>query len=116
LDVARPPVTINTMSDKNTATYTDGEYTAEGLYSGGSKSIIVKVTLDDGTITAVEVTPNTPTIKRSFSLQKSFALAVADIIVGRPIDEIHLDKLAGSSLTTKGFNDALEKIKSEATR
>lgn len=99
----------------NNPKYTDGEYTAEGIY-GGSKSIIVKVMLDDDAIQDVEVTPNTLTIKRSLSLQKKFAEAVPDVVVGKPIDEVHLDKLAGSSLTTKGFNDALEKIKAEAAR
>jgi uncharacterized protein with FMN-binding domain len=94
--------------------YTDGEYTVEGFYDG-SKGIIVKLKLADDTIEQIEVTPNT-TIKMSLSLQKRFAKAVPEVVVGRPIDEIHLDKLAGSSRTTKGFNDALEKIKGEATR
>lgn len=96
-----------------TQKYADGEYTAEGLYSGGKKSIMVKVKLDSGAITQVAVTPNT-TIKVSLGLQKKFALAVPEAVVGKPIDSVRLDKLAGSSLTTKGFNDALEKIKAEA--
>lgn len=95
--------------------YTNGEYTAEGVYSSG-KSIIVKVNLNNDAIQDITVTPNTLTIKRSLGLQKKFAEAVPDVVVGRPIDEIHLDKLAGSSLTTKGFNDALEKIKAQATQ
>ncbi len=94
--------------------YINGEYTAEGLY-GGKKSIIVKLELDNDTIKDVTVTPNTPNIRMSFNLQKKFAAAVPEVVVGKPIDEVHLDKLAGSSLTTKGFNDALDKIKSEAT-
>lgn len=95
--------------------YTDGEYTAEGLYAG-KKSIIVKIDLANDVVTQVEVTPNTPNIKLSFSLQKRFAAAVPEEVVGKPIDEIHLDRLAGSSLTTKGFNEALDKIKSQATK
>lgn len=95
--------------------YTDGEYTAEGLY-GGKKSILVNLELADDKIKHVDVTPNTPNIKRSFALQKRFAEAVPSVVVGRPIDEVILDKLAGSSLTTKGFNDALDKIKSQATQ
>ena len=95
------------------AKYTDGEYTVEGQY--GSKSVIVKLNLDDDKIKDVKVMPNT-TIKMSLGLQKRFAEAVPEVVVGRPIDEIHLDKLAGSSKTTQGFNDALEKIKQEASR
>lgn len=95
--------------------YKDGDYTATGLYAAGKKNIIVKLGLAKDTISSVEVTP-TATIKMSLGLQKKFALAVPDVVVGRPIDTVHLDKLAGSSLTTKGFNDALEKIKAEATQ
>jgi uncharacterized protein with FMN-binding domain len=93
--------------------YANGEYTVEGQYN--NKSIIVKLTLDNDTIQDVEVTPNT-TIKMSLGLQKKFAEAVPEVVVGKPIDSIHLDKLAGSSKTTQGFNDALEQIKSEASR
>lgn len=93
--------------------YTDGEYTVEGQY--GSKSIIVKMELAGDAIKQVEVTPNT-TIKMSLGLQKKFAAAVPEVVVGKPIDEIHLDKLAGSSKTTQGFNDALERIKAAATQ
>jgi hypothetical protein len=94
--------------------YIDGEYTVEGIY-GGSKSIIVKLQLDDDTITQVDVTPNT-TIKMSLGLQKRFAEAVPEVVVGQPIDAVHLDKLTGSSKTTQGFNDALEKIKAKAAK
>lgn len=93
--------------------YKDGEYTVEGEYD--KKSIIVKLALQDDTIDQVEVTPNT-TIRMSLGLQKKFAAAVPEVVVGQPIDAVHLDKLAGSSKTTKGFNDALEKIKSEAAQ
>lgn len=95
------------------AKYDNGEYTVEGQY--GNKSIIVKLNLDDDKIKDVEVTPNT-TIKMSLGLQKRFAEAVPDVVVGKPIDDVHLDKLAGSSKTTQGFNDALEKIRQEALR
>lgn len=95
--------------------YVDGEYEAVGEYSGGKKNIGVKLTLGDGVITDVEVTP-TATIKISLGLQKRFAEAISETVVGHEIDSIHLDKLAGSSLTTKGFNDAIEKIKQEAAK
>lgn len=95
--------------------YANGEYDVVGLYSGGNKSIGVKLQLTGDTIAQVEVTPMA-TNKTSLRLQERFAEAIAETVFGRPIDEVHLDKLAGSSLTTKGFNDALEKIKTEATK
>ncbi|HJP81499.1 MAG TPA: hypothetical protein VJ841_03850 [Candidatus Saccharimonadales bacterium] len=93
--------------------YKDGEYEVEGVY-GGSKSIIVKLELSGDVIKDVAVTPNT-TIRMSLGLQKKFAAAVPDVVVGKSIDDVHLDKLAGSSKTTQGFNDAIEKIKVKAS-
>lgn len=45
-----------------------------------------------------------------------FADAVQAVVVGRDIDEVHVDKLAGSSRTPDGFNAALEQIKAEAAK
>jgi len=99
----------------STIKYTNGTYSAIGMYAKGKNSIDVTVDLDADIITGVEVIPMA-TIKMSLGLQKKFALAIADEVVGKPIDAVHLDRLAGSSLTTQGFNDAVEKIKSQATR
>lgn len=95
--------------------YTDGDYTATGWYGGQPSHIIVDVTLRDDRVVAVEVTP-TATNETSLDLQEQFAAAVADEVVGRPIDEIELDYLAGSSGTTQGFNDALDAIRQDAAR
>jgi uncharacterized protein with FMN-binding domain len=93
--------------------YTDGTYQAIGTYAKGMNSIDVTVGLNDDAIASVVVVPMA-TIKMSLGLQKKFALAISDEVVGRPIEEVHLDRLAGSSLTTQGFNEAIEKIKSQA--
>ena len=93
--------------------YRDGEYTATGWYGGLPSHIVVDVTLRDDVVADVEVTP-TATNETSLDLQERFAEAVADVVVGRPLDEIELDYLAGSSGTTLGFNDALEQIREQA--
>jgi uncharacterized protein with FMN-binding domain len=90
--------------------YKDGTYTETGEYAKGKNSIIIALDLKDDTITTVAVTPMA-TNKTSLGLQKRFAVAIAEEVVGRSINDVHLDKLAGSSLTTQGFNDAIEKIK-----
>ena len=95
-------------------TYTDGEYTATGEYAKGKNSIIVALSLKNDSIAFVAVTPMA-TNKTSLGLQKKFAIAISDEVVGRSINDVHLDRLAGSSLTTQGFNDAIEKIKSQAS-
>ena len=37
-----------------------------------------------------------------------------DVVVGQDIDEISVSRVAGSSLTSGGFNRAIEEIKAEA--
>jgi len=93
--------------------YANGTYEAIGTYANGKNSIDVTLGLNEDIISSVEVIPMA-TIKMSLGLQKKFAIAIADEVVGKPIDEVHLDRLAGSSLTTQGFNEAVEKIKSQA--
>jgi uncharacterized protein with FMN-binding domain len=90
--------------------YADGAYTATGQYGGGPSFITVKATLANGVITAVEVTPHA-TVPRSLELQRRFAAAVPKVVVGRPIDQVNVSKLAGSSNTPDGFNAAIRQIK-----
>ncbi|MDF0544272.1 hypothetical protein PX699_18125 [Sphingobium sp. H39-3-25] len=93
--------------------YADGTYTARGQYGGQPSFIVVTVTLRNGIVTAVQVAPQA-TVPRSLELQRSFAAAVPRIVVGKPIDQIRVGKLAGSSGTPKGFNDAIAKIRQQA--
>ncbi|WP_244655325.1 hypothetical protein [Rhizobium lusitanum] len=93
--------------------YADGVYTATGQYGGQPSFITVTVTLRGGLIVAVQVTPQA-TVPRSLELQRSFAAAVPRVVVGRPIAQVQVGKLAGSSGTPDGFNDAIRKIKLQA--
>lgn len=95
--------------------YTDGTFQADGIYGGGPSSIGVSVTLAADVITAVEVTTHA-TNPTSLDYQQRFAAAAPDAVVGRPIDEVELNRIAGSSSTPDGFNDALDKIKEQAAR
>ncbi|EST23030.1 FMN-binding protein [Streptomyces niveus] len=95
--------------------YADGTYSADGEYGTQDSSIGVTVTLDQGVITQVEVAPHA-TNETSRDFQDRFAQAAPEAVEGRPIDDVQLDRLAGSSGTPDGFNDALAKIKAEASR
>jgi len=95
--------------------YTDGEYSADGEYGSLPSSIGVTVTLVDDVITDLTVAPHA-TDPTSLDLQSRFADAVQAVVVGRDIDEVHVDKLAGSSRTPDGFSAALEQIKAEAAK
>lgn len=93
--------------------FADGVYTATGEYGGQPSHITVKATLKDGVITAVTVTPHAY-VPRSLELQRAFATAVPKVVIGKRIDEVKVGKLAGSSGTPKGFNDAIRQIRAQA--
>jgi uncharacterized protein with FMN-binding domain len=64
-------------------------------------------------VSAVNITvhPSNPNTKK---FQGEFASGIAAQIVGKDIDELNVSKVAGSSLTSGGFNEAVEQIKSQA--
>ncbi len=95
--------------------YKDGTYTATGHYSspGGAETIGVSLTLKDGVITDATVTPEA-TRPMSMRMQGMFTENYKPLVVGKSLDEVSLTKVSGSSLTPKGFNDAVAQIKTEA--
>jgi uncharacterized protein with FMN-binding domain len=97
------------------STYADGTYTAEGSYATPEsvETIVVTVTLEDDVITAVDVTGD-PQKSESEEYQGRFIGGIAEVVVGKSIDEISVSRVAGSSLTSGGFNQAIDAIKSEA--
>lgn len=95
--------------------YKNGTYTAVGAYSspGGGESVSVAITLADDVITAATVTP-TPATPTSSQYQGKFVSGFQALVVGKKLDEVVLSKVSGSSLTPKGWNDAVAKIKTQA--
>ena len=78
------------------------------------ETITVTVTLADDIVTAVEVVGN-PQKAESERYQGEFIGGIADVVVGQDIDSLSVSRVAGSSLTSGGFNQAIDTIKSEAT-
>lgn len=97
--------------------YTDGTYTATGSYQtpGGEESIGVTVTLDSGSVADVQTEPM-PSNATTELYQGKFSSGIKEQIVGTPLDELSVDKVSGSSLTSGGFSDAIEQIKGEAAQ
>lgn len=98
------------------ASYAAGLYAGNGTYTSpnGRENIVVFVTLaDGGVVTDVSVTPgaNNPTVA---FYQGQFAEGIAAEAVGRHVDELNVTRVAGSSLTSGGFREALEQIRAEA--
>ncbi len=93
----------------------DGSYTADGSYKtpAGEETVTVSVTIKDGTVVDVDMKYE-PKAEKSAKFMGLFNGNYKQYVVGQPIDQIHLDKVSGSSLTSRGFNAALEKIMSEA--
>jgi uncharacterized protein with FMN-binding domain len=93
--------------------YVDGEYSARGWYGSLPSHQDVTLTIEDGVVTDVDIT--TPAEdETSLGYQERFALALPDEIVGRPLDEIGVDRLAGASGCSEGFMDALAEIRGTA--
>ena len=93
----------------------DGTYTATGWYGNLPSSITVTLTLKESVITSVQVEPHA-TEPTSLGLQRDFAAAIPAVVVGKRIDEVRVHKLAGSSGTPRGFNDAVRRIKEQACK
>lgn len=130
-DVLPPPVSStsdNIMANESTTstetpaaspavagTYKDGSYDAQGDYQSpvGSESVSVKLTVKDGMVTDVAVTGGAES-GESKMYQSRFISGVKEAVVGKKLDGLKLDRVAGSSLTPKGFNDAVAKIQTQA--
>ncbi len=115
-----PSSTTTTSSPNNTTpstsgtAYKNGSFSANGSYRtpGGTETISVSVTLKDDVITSVSVTGNGR--GDSAEYQSMFKSGVSSLTVGKDIDDVKLSRVSGSSLTSTGFNSALDTIKTEA--
>lgn len=124
-EVTTPPITRNEDTDNSSTDsesvvegeyeYVNGTYEATGEYisPGGRESLDVTLTLEEGIITDIEVVPQAK-LPISAQMQADFVANYKPMVQGRNIDEVRLSKVSGSSLTSGGFNDALDKIKSQA--
>lgn len=102
-------------SDAGASTFQDGDYEAEASYSnpGGESKVKVELTLAGNEISEIEVTPMA-TNGTSKQFQEKFAGGISDEVVGKSLDELNVSKVAGSSLTSTGFNAAIDDIKADA--
>lgn len=102
-------------SGAGNASYADGTYTESADYQApsGTEAVDVTITLADNVITAVEVTGHA-TDPQAKQHQGEFKDGIAAVVVGKNIDDIKVDRVGGSSLTSGGFNKAVELIKADA--
>ncbi|MBT2595831.1 FMN-binding protein [Arthrobacter sp. ISL-72] len=109
------PIAGTGASSSAASGYKDGTYSADGNYvsPNGTETVGVELTLAGGTVSGVNITqhPSNPNTRK---FQGEFASGIAAQIVGKNLDELNVSKVSGSSLTSGGFNEAVEKIKAEA--
>lgn len=104
----------NSAADSS-ATFKDGTYTATGSYQtpGGQESIDLTVTLSGNTITDATVVQNASGGEAA-EYQSKFASGYRSLVVGKKITDVSLTRVAGSSLTPVGFNNAISDIENQA--
>lgn len=104
-----------TGSSSTGGKYADGTYTAEGSYQTpeGPETITVTLSLSGDTVSDVSVSGE-PTRRESKQYQSQFIGGIEDLVVGKSLDEVKVDRVAGSSLTSGGFNAAVEEIRTDA--
>lgn len=95
--------------------YKDGTYTESADYQApsGTETVDVTLTLSGGVVTAVTVTGHA-TDPQAKLHQGQFAGGISAAVVGKKLDDLQVDKVGGSSLTSGGFNAAVEEIKTDA--
>lgn len=110
------PLTEKPLNDTEEGNlYRNGTYSALGRYisPAGGEEVYITLTIENDVVSEAtfEGRAGHPT---SRTLQNLFAEGFSGQVIGRPLDEVNLDVVNGSSLTSRGFNEAVEKIRTEA--
>lgn len=115
-DTVKTGSTENTKDTNATSNkYGDGNYEAMGSYStpGGLEEIDITLALKDDIIVAATFIGNTEN-PASIKNQGLFRDGFTKQVVGKPLATLNLGVVNGSSLTPKGFMDAVVKIRAQA--
>ena len=111
--------TVMPQSTKTNATtaslYKDGTYTVKGDYATpeNNESITLTVTLKSGTVTDTTATVSASS-RESKDYTSQFLGSYKSLVVGKAISGLKLSRVSGSSLTSQGFNTAVQQIKTQA--
>lgn len=100
---------------KYSSVYNDGTYSATGSYMspGGRDQITITLTIKNDIITDTSASSGAGD-RTSERYEDKFINNYKQYVVGKNIAQVYLTRVSGSSLTPKGFNDALAQIKSQA--
>ncbi len=114
-----PAISTNTSNASSTTTssYKDGTYSATASYyvpHGGTNSITATVTIVAGKITSATTTHQYGDSESSMYID-SFESGVSNAATGVSLAEATFSRIGGASLTTEGFNSAIDSIRSQAS-
>lgn len=109
------PGTSSAPAVDSNAKFTDGKYEGKGEYPNpaGKSKVTVDVTLKDNVVTAIKVIPGAVN-STSRGYQTQFAGGISGEVVGKKVADLKVSKVAGSSLTVMGFDQAMDQIKADA--
>lgn len=100
---------------KDTGKYRDGTFSVNGEYGPvGEDTIDVHLRLATGKVADVSVVGH-PFTTISKNHQDAFAKAISGKVVGKPLEGLKVDTVAGASWTTEAFNAALDVARQEAS-
>lgn len=114
------PADMRTASPSSPTTssgseFRDGEYVARGSFGtpDGPKSISIKVSLRQNLVrNATVLSGNEASSAKPYTTL--FRNGFKPYVVGKDIAGLKLAKISGASLTTKGFNRAIQDIRAQA--
>lgn len=106
------PTSSTSKGSLDSQSANNGTHTATGEYRtpGGTESISLTVTLKDNIIEDIDLEQHASGGDTAI-YQAKFASGYKPLVKGKNINEVKLTRVAGSSLTSSGFNQALESIK-----
>jgi len=99
----------------SSASYRDGTYSATGEYisPNGDEKVGITVTLSGNKVNNVSI-QTFGSNDQAKQYQNMFKDGISDVVVGKNVNDVSVSRVAGSSLTSTGFNRALETIKQDA--
>ena len=111
----KTPTITNPVTNTNERKYKDGIYSATGNYISPAfrEELGITLTIESDTVVAATFDGKASN-STSIKYQKNFKNGFDQYVIGKNIDSLKIQVVNGSSLTPKGFIDALKKIKKEA--
>lgn len=108
-----PPLipTIQALSPTNTAAKS-ATATVDYMPEGRSESITVSLQLNNRIITELHST-HSMNMGKSRMYQQAFEAEIQPLVVGKDINSLNLSRVAGASLTTDAFMQAIATIRSQ---